>query len=428
MKKSSSLKNIFWNFVGLSFYGIASLFYLLIVKSINGIDASGIFSYSYSLCTLFFYIALFYNRTFQISNNINLKFNDYLSSRFIYCFLSLAFITFYTIFTTSNITKILVVVLLMLFRIMDAISDTFYALFQTSDRLDIVGKSYTFKSIVSILIFLVIDLVTCNLVASCLGIVICNLFFLIFYDLKQFKKNYGETKIELSLKNFKLITFESSYIFVFSFMAVFLSNAQKYILEYYALDSIQGVFAILIMPATVLSLISGYILNPFLNELKKLCSTKKYKQYFNYTLRILLYIVVVGTLGTIFCYFFGTEILSFIYGENLITYKLDLSLVILGATFNALAVTISSFLILLNHNKEQVYFYAVAIVVAVLYCVLFYNANNYIRISILSYLFSYFILLMIFLMSYFYIVKKLVKKGDCYEKQKSKSKHCNSLL
>ena len=346
MKKISSLKNVFWNFFGLSFYGIASLFYLLIVKGINGIDASGIFSYSYSLCTLFFYIALFYNRTFQISNNIKLKFNDYLSSRFIYCFLSLFLITFYTIFTTSNITKILVVVLLMLFRIMDAISDTFYALFQTSDRLDIVGKSYTFKSIVSILIFLVIDLITRNLVASCLGIVISNLFFLIFYDIKQFKKNYGDTKIELKLKNFKLITFESSYIFVFSFMAVFLSNAQKYILEYYAPDSIQGVFAILIMPATVLSLISGYILNPFLNELKKLCSTKNYKQYLNYTLRILLYIVVIGGLGTIFCYFFGTEILSFIYGENLITYKLDLSLVILGATFNALSVTISLSIVL----------------------------------------------------------------------------------
>lgn len=412
MKKSSSLKNVFWNFFGLSFYGIASLFYLLIVKGINGIDASGIFSYSYSLCTLFFYIALFYNRTFQISNNIKLKFNDYLSSRFIYCFLSLFLITFYTIFTTSNITKILVVVLLMLFRIMDAISDTFYALFQTSDRLDIVGKSYTFKSIVSILIFLVIDLITCNLVASCLGIVISNLFFLIFYDIKQFKKNYGDTKIELTLKNFKLLTFESSYIFVFSFMAVFLSNAQKYILEYYAPDSIQGVFAILIMPATVLSLISGYILNPFLNELKKLCSTKNYKQYLNYTLRILLYIVVIGGLGTIFCYFFGTEILSFIYGENLITYKLDLSLVILGATFNALSVTISSFLILLNHNKEQVCFYSVSIVVAVLYCVLFYNINNYIRVSILSYLLSYFILLMIFLISYLYIVKKLIKEGD----------------
>lgn len=412
MKKSSCLKNVFWNFFGLSFYGIASLFYLLIVKGINGIDASGIFSYSYSLCTLFFYIALFYNRTFQISNNIKLKFNDYLSSRFIYCFLSLFLITFYTIFTTSNITKILVVVLLMLFRIMDAISDTFYALFQTSDRLDIVGKSYTFKSIVSILIFLVIDLITCNLVASCLGIVISNLFFLIFYDIKQFKKNYGDTKIELTLKNFKLLTFESSYIFVFSFMAVFLSNAQKYILEYYAPDSIQGVFAILIMPATVLSLISGYILNPFLNELKKLCSTKNYKQYFNYTLRILLYIVAIGGLGTIFCYFFGTEILSFIYSENLITYKLDLSLVILGATFNALSVTISSFLILLNHNKEQVCFYSVSIVVAVLYCVLFYNSNNYISVSILSYLLSYFILLMIFLISYLYIVKKLIKEGD----------------
>lgn len=412
MKKSSSLKNVFWNFIGLSFYGIASLFYLLIVKGINGIDASGIFSYSYSLCTLFFYIALFYNRTFQISNNIKLKFNDYLSSRFIYCFLSLFLITFYTIFTTSNITKILVVVLLMLFRIMDAISDTFYALFQTSDRLDIVGKSYTFKSIVSILIFFVIDLITRNLVASCLGIVISNLFFLIFYDIKQFKKNYGDTKIELKLKNFKLITFESSYIFVFSFMAVFLSNAQKYILEYYAPDSIQGVFAILIMPATVLSLISGYILNPFLNELKKLCSTKNYKQYLNYTLRILLYIVVIGGLGTIFCYFFGTEILSLIYGENLITYKLDLSLVILGATFNALSVTISSFLILLNHNKEQVCFYSVSIVVAVLYCVLFYNINNYIRVSILSYLLSYFILLMIFLISYLYIVKKLIKEED----------------
>ena len=75
MKRTNDLrKNFIWNLIGLSFYGFISLFLLIIVKRINGLDISGIFSYAYSICTLFFYISLYYSRTYQIANTkINIE-------------------------------------------------------------------------------------------------------------------------------------------------------------------------------------------------------------------------------------------------------------------------------------------------------------------------------------------------------------------
>ena len=44
-------KNFIWNIIGLTLYGIVSLFLMIIVKHINGLKISGIFSYAYSICT-----------------------------------------------------------------------------------------------------------------------------------------------------------------------------------------------------------------------------------------------------------------------------------------------------------------------------------------------------------------------------------------
>ena len=82
MKKNNNLRrNFIWNIIGVSLYGFISLFLLIIVKRINGLDVSGVFSYSYSICTLFLYLAFYFNRTYQIANyNNNKTFNQFLTT------------------------------------------------------------------------------------------------------------------------------------------------------------------------------------------------------------------------------------------------------------------------------------------------------------------------------------------------------------
>ena len=174
MKKNNVIKkNFIWNIIGVTFYGIVSLFLLVFVKRINGIEVSGVFSYTYSLCTLFFYISLYYSRTYQIANYNNSKtFNDFLSFRFISSIVSLLLIVVFSLISQFNIGTILMIVLLMLFRDIDAISDTFYGYLQEHEQLYKVGISYTLKSFLSIVIFLLIDILTKNVYLSIISMIL----------------------------------------------------------------------------------------------------------------------------------------------------------------------------------------------------------------------------------------------------------------
>ena len=389
MKKNNVIKkNFIWNIIGVTFYGIVSLFLLVFVKRINGIEVSGVFSYTYSLCTLFFYISLYYSRTYQIANYNNSKtFNDFLSFRFISSIVSLLLIVGFSLISQFNIGTILMIVLLMLFRDIDAISDTFYGYLQEQEQLYKVGISYTLKSFLSIVIFLVIDILTKNVYLSIISMVLVNLLFLLFYDLRNYKL-INKEKIKIKYNNFVLIIKEAFPIFIFSFLSIFLSSAQKYVIVYYASDEIQSIFGMLIMPATVLSLVGIYLINPFINELKSLNNKKDYNGFDKLCLKIILSLFSIGLIGIVICYFIGIPVLNIIYNIDLSIYRIDLVLIIIASIFNATCMIISNILIILNKNKLQTLFYFVSSLVAVISCLCLLS-KDVVNGATYSYLISY---------------------------------------
>ena len=81
-------KNIYWNTVGVTLNSFTSLFFLIIINRINGINVGGVFSYAYSLACLFFIVGVYATRTYQISDTEK-KLNDseYLISKILCCIL-----------------------------------------------------------------------------------------------------------------------------------------------------------------------------------------------------------------------------------------------------------------------------------------------------------------------------------------------------
>ena len=102
-------KNFIWNIIGLTLYGIVSLFLMIIVKHINGLKISGIFSYAYSICTLFYFISLYYSRTYQIANYNNSKnFNQFLTFRLTSSLLSFVLIFIFSLVSGFDKNKIFI--------------------------------------------------------------------------------------------------------------------------------------------------------------------------------------------------------------------------------------------------------------------------------------------------------------------------------
>lgn len=70
MQKQDNLKkNYIWNTIGTTFLSFNSLFFMIIVTRINGIQDGGIFSFSYASACIVNAIALFCGRTYQVTDD-----------------------------------------------------------------------------------------------------------------------------------------------------------------------------------------------------------------------------------------------------------------------------------------------------------------------------------------------------------------------
>lgn len=405
-------KNFVWNLIGLTFYCFTSLAFMIIVKQINGLNQSGIFSYAYSICTLFFYISLYYNRSYQISNyGNNKKFNNYLTNRILTSIITIFLMIIFCLINRFDSFKTIIILLLLVYRAIEAVIDTFYGYLQANDKLYQVGISYTFKSLFGTIIFLIVNKMTGNLILAIISLGLMSILTFIFYDWKCFSSLKKE-KIELDFSKSFVIFKEALPIFIFSFASIYLSNAQKFILNYYASNEMQSIFAMLVMPATVLSLVGSYLINPFLNSLNENYKKNNIKKFNNTVKKILICLFLVGVLAFVTCFYIGIPVLNIIYRINLNKYKIDLLLIIVGSIFMASTMIISNCLTIIESNRGQAMIYITSSILASILIPIFINYGE-IKAGSLSYLFSNLFNLVAFLILYVIII---IKKRKIYKR------------
>ena len=87
-EKKIFLKNFIWNVLGTGLNAFNSLFFLIIVTRINGLNDAGIFSIAYSTALILYTIGLYSGRLCQVTDIENkVKDKDYIVNRLITCVL-----------------------------------------------------------------------------------------------------------------------------------------------------------------------------------------------------------------------------------------------------------------------------------------------------------------------------------------------------
>ena len=393
--RNNAKKDFIWNAIGLTLNSCNSLFFLIVVRFVNGLDIAGIFTYAFALCIFLYTFMIYYNRSYQVSDNENrFSFNDYLTCRIITSILSFIFILIFSLINHFSLFEISIILLLSGFRTVEAISDCFYGALQKKNKLYQTGISLSLKAISGLLALFIVDYFSNNLPLAILALIIVNLIFFFAYDLPNYRKLHN-TKIKLIFNKLKPLFKSCLPIFIFSALAIYLSNCQKYILPYYEPDDIQAIFGILIMPATVLGLIGSYLINPFINTFAKHHKQKRYLAFISSSKRILASLLGLGILALIVCFFIGIPLLQIIFQLDLSTYQIALELIVLASIFYAATMIISSLLTILNENRRQTYIYLAAAIVATVTSLLLippFGING----AVYSFLISSFILIVLY--------------------------------
>lgn len=395
-------RDFIWNLIGTSINSFNSLFFMIVINHINLKSEAGVFTYAYSLICLFFILATFYNRVYQISKSDKFSSKDFILYRVLSSIFTVIIVFLFSIINGYNLFKLSVIMLICLFRMIEAISDAVYGVLQYKGYLYKSGISLSLKGIIGLIGFTLVDYFTKSITLALVSLIILNLAFFYFYDYKNVKE-YLNGKV--SFNNILLILKETLPIFIYSFLAMYVANICKYMLDYFDTEEAQNIFGIIFMPSTVIGLCSAYIVVPIITSLNDLLKSKKYKEFNKLVSKMMIILVGVGVVAIIAAYVLGIPVLNVLYGMDLSNYKNLLLLVLVGATFYTLANVYSQVLVLLNVHKMQTLIYVVMSIVSTLICYLLISSYK-LSGSVYSYVIFMFILLILYLILYFYTLIK----------------------
>lgn len=355
-------KNFVWNTIGSTVASFSSIVYMMIVTRLNGIDDAGIFSFAFSLAATFLVIGTYSGRTFQITDkNRKTTDSDYFYMKVVTCAAMILTGLGFSLIRGYSGVKFMVIMSLVLFRVLEAISESIFAVIQKKDRLYQVGRSMLIKSLCSLVGFFVIDYFTRNITLACAMIIIGHLLPMIFYDLPR-----------LAATGFKFSKFDASkvwyllkigfFTFGFTFLNFYIINAARYALDSTASDSVQTIYGIIAMPATVFGLIGQYLIQPFLTSFKKLFANNAEK-FQGLVVKLCLALLGIGAVCVLVAWWLGIPVLELLYAVDLDGNLLGLILIITGGILSSLVMVISTALVTMRRTQDQFWIFCIVSVI-----------------------------------------------------------------
>lgn len=358
-------KDYIWNSIGSFLQSAISPILLIVITRLNGVGDSGLFSFAMSLSVVFWAISLWGGRTYQVSD-VKKEFSsgDYIVVRFISSLIVAVFSISFCILSGYDLIKTELIMVLVSFKILESIADSMYGVLQIHNRLYIVGISLTMKSVFGFMLFTLVDILTKNIIYGALSIFIVNIAVVIFYDIPWMKhvESVGLTKKNI-MQAGKIMK-KTAEVFVVVFLTMFSLNIPRYFLDKYHYDQI-GYFGIMAMPITLLTLFISFVLQPNVVNLSELLKKKKIKEFTNIVSKIDFITFTLGILFVVSSYLIGVWALNTVFGIDINNFRIDLTIMVIGAVANAFVSIYVNLLIILRRFKGQFYTLLVTNILAV---------------------------------------------------------------
>ena len=359
-------KDYIWNSIGSFLQSAISPILLIIITRLNGVGDSGLFSFAMSLSVVFWAISLWGGRTYQVSD-VKKEFSsgDYIVVRFISSLIVAVFSISFCVLSGYDLIKTELIMVLVSFKILESIADSMYGVLQIHNRLYIVGISLTMKSVFGFMIFAIVDILTKNIVYGALSIFLVNIVVVIFYDIPWMKhvESVGLTKKNI-MQAGKIMK-KTAEVFVVVFLTMFSLNIPRYFLDKYHYDQI-GYFGIMAMPITLLTLFISFVLQPNVVNLSELLKKKKIKEFTKIVSKIDFITFTLGILFIVSSYLIGVWALNTVFGIDINNFRIDLTIMVIGAVANAFVSIYVNLLIILRRFKGQFYTLLVTNILAVI--------------------------------------------------------------
>lgn len=349
-----------WNMMGSLSTAVISVVLLMVVSRFLTTLDSDRYVFAYSLANLLVVIGLFQVRNFQATDiEKKYSFTQYFLVRLLSCFAMIVITFCYLMLSRYDSYKSQVIFYVALYRLSDAISDLFQGLFQQHERLDIAGKSLTYRNILIFIVFTLIVATTQNLLLALKILCLLSYLFIVYYDVRKsivfdslnFKVLYQFVTVKKAMQLIR----DSFPLFINGFLIIYIYNQPKYSLE--AMTNIgkvelgsQTIFNILFMPAFVMNLMMLFF-RPVITEMAIDIANHQFEHFRDLQKKLFLRLLILSLLVIVGSGLLGIPFLEILYGIKLNGFWLSFMLIMFGGAVGSFATAIDNILTAMRKQK-----------------------------------------------------------------------------
>ena len=369
----SSSSVYFWNIAGSTTNALASMILLILVNRILGVEAGDIFSLAFSIGQVMLTVATFQVRVYQATDVMeNFKFHHYFFLRVLSCAATILVSAVYCMANGYTGEKLAVILLICLFRIVDAFSDVYQGMFQQKERLDLAGMSLTFRTFFSIIIFVLAMILSNNLIISVAAFTLSSFVMVILFDcgvLFLMQKKFSEISLRKwwrDLKSVRDLAIKCLPLFINAYLIMTIYNEPKLSIDLYTSTGVlqsgtQTYYSILFMPAAVVNLLF-LLFRPIITKMAFAFNENNFKQIYKMISVVSLILLGFTVVAMLAAYLLGIPVLSFLYGtgDSLNPYRGALLIIIIGGGFNAMANLFDNVVTVFRNQKYLVIAYLIS--------------------------------------------------------------------
>ena len=365
-KKPDDKYKYIWFTMGTACFALATLVMTIVISRLLGETQAGMFSVGLSIAQWLVTIAYFEIRTFQVTDVRNeYSFKYYLTLRIVMCIITFLASIVYVVFNNYDIQKVIIILLVCLYKISDSIADTFEGEFQKEDRIDISGKSEFYRVFFSILVLVIAVAVSKNLILSLIIMNVVAYGMIVLLDISIAVKSVS-VRMTGDMKRLWELVKMCIPLAVSTFLSTYIINSSKLSVDRVLGDEAQLYYTAVFMPNMVINLFSGIIFKPMQTAMAVNYYEKKYKNFWHIISKMILIITGFTFVCEVGAYILGIPVLSWLYGVNLKEYKLTLLLLLLCGGINAINIIFYYVLAIMRKQKYMTILYIIVCLVSFL--------------------------------------------------------------
>ena len=362
-------KNIIWNTIGISSHSLYGVVIMIIVARINGLEVMGGFSFAFYFASIFFAIGMYGGKIYQISDIKNEFTNsNYVSQKIASSLLMLIAALVFCLLNGYETNRILLILIFLAYRMFESVSEAYFGVMERNGRLDLTGKSRSFKILIGLGGFVVINSLTMNIYIASMAFVLSYGLVLVFYERAKVAK-FDTIVIRFERKILEL--FKKCFsVFIFAFLTLLILNVSRYFVDIFLGDQELAIFNIIVMPTAIMALFIQFIFQPFMMELTFALKNKEYKKYRKKVVKLFTLLSVIGFVAASVAFLIGIPVLSFIYAVDLSSFRGMLVLMVVSGIAGGGSVAFSMLLTLMRKLNIQIALFTITLMVGVLTSIL----------------------------------------------------------